>query len=161
MKNKHKVKVNNSIDLTITSSEISSVDVIQTKTDNYHLIKDNKSLTAVVEKSDFNNKSYTVSINNNSYDVQIKRELDELINKMGFAVGKSKIVNEIKAPMPGLVLEINIKIGDEVKENDSLLILEAMKMENSIASPREGIIKNIAVSKGDAIDKGTLLIEFE
>ena len=45
----------------------------------------------------------------------------------------------------GFILEINVKIGQEVKENDTLLILEAMKMENVLSSPREGIIKSIAV----------------
>jgi biotin carboxyl carrier protein len=63
--------------------------------------------------------------------------------------------------MPGLILEISVSIGQEVKENDPLLILEAMKMENSFLSPRDGIIKSIAVSIGNAVDKGQLLIEFE
>jgi biotin carboxyl carrier protein len=48
-----------------------------------------------------------------------------------------------------------------VKENEQLLILEAMKMENSILSPRDGIIKSISVAKSQAVDKGQLLIEFE
>ncbi|WP_368731792.1 biotin/lipoyl-containing protein [Nostoc linckia] len=48
-----------------------------------------------------------------------------------------------------------------MKENDNLLILEAMKMENTFVSPRAGVIKSIAVNKGDAVDKGQLLIEFE
>jgi biotin carboxyl carrier protein len=63
--------------------------------------------------------------------------------------------------MPGLILEINIKEGQEVKENDALLILEAMKMENVINSPRDGIIKTIAVNKGETVDKNVLLIAFE
>jgi biotin carboxyl carrier protein len=63
--------------------------------------------------------------------------------------------------MPGLILEINVVVGQTVKENDPLLILEAMKMENSFLSPRDGVIKSIAVIKGDAVDKGQLLIEFE
>ena len=70
-------------------------------------------------------------------------------------------MNAIKAPMPGLILEINVSVGQEVKENDPLLILEAMKMENCFLSPRDGVIKSIAVEKGNAVDKGQLLIEFE
>lgn len=80
---------------------------------------------------------------------------------MGFTVGASKQVNAIKAPMPGLILEMSVSVGQEVKENDCLLILEAMKMENSFLSPRAGIIKSISASKGDAVEKGQLLIEFE
>ena len=66
----------------------------------------------------------------------------------------------IKAPMPGLILEINVKVGQEVKEDEPLLILEAMKMENIITSPRDGIIKSISVNKTDAVEKNQLLIEF-
>jgi biotin carboxyl carrier protein len=70
-------------------------------------------------------------------------------------------VNEIKAPMPGLILEINVAEGAEVKENDALLILEAMKMENVLNSPRDGVIKSISVAQGETVDKNALLIEFE
>ena len=80
---------------------------------------------------------------------------------MGFSVGSSKHIDLIKAPMPGLILEINVVVEQKVKEDDPLLILEAMKMENVLTSPREGIIKNIAVEKGDAVEKNALLIEFE
>ena len=63
--------------------------------------------------------------------------------------------------MPGLIIDISITIGQEVKENDTLLILEAMKMENSITSPRDGVIKTISVTKNDTVKKNQLLIEFE
>ena len=91
----------------------------------------------------------------------ISGALDELIKSMGIERGRTKVVNAIKAPMPGLILEINVSVGQEVKENDPLLILEAMKMENCFLSPRDGIIKSIAVEKGNAVEKGQLLIEFE
>jgi len=102
-----------------------------------------------------------VVVNNNEYVVNIANHLDQLIKEMGFEVGKTKVVNAIKAPMPGLILEINVAVGQEVNEGDNLLILEAMKMENSFDSPRAGIIKSIAVTKGQAVEKGQLLIEFE
>jgi biotin carboxyl carrier protein len=80
---------------------------------------------------------------------------------MGFETGLTKQVNFIKAPMPGLILEISVVVGQTVKENDNLIILGAMKMENSFLSPRDGVIKTISVVMGDAVDKGQLLIEFE
>jgi biotin carboxyl carrier protein len=80
---------------------------------------------------------------------------------MGFEVGAGKEVNAINAPMPGLILEINVEVGQTVAKNELLLILGAMKMENSFLSPRDGTIKSILVNKGDAVDKGQLLIEFE
>ena len=80
---------------------------------------------------------------------------------MGFTIGKAKQINIIKAPMPGLILEISVFIGQTVQENDNLLILTAMKMENSLRSPRDGVIKSIDVNVGDSVIKGDLLIEFE
>ncbi|MCL4139960.1 UNVERIFIED_CONTAM: hypothetical protein GTU68_044878 [Idotea baltica] len=63
--------------------------------------------------------------------------------------------------MPGLIIDISVTKNQEVKENQPLLILEAMKMENIITSPKDGIIKSISVKKGDAVEKNQLLIEFE
>ena len=83
-----------------------------------------------------------------------------LINEMGFEIGATNKVNVIKAPMPGLILDILVKEEDEVQENDNLLILEAMKMENVLAAPRTGKIKAISVEKEDAVNKNQLLIEF-
>ena len=54
-----------------------------------------------------------------------------------------------------------MKVGQEVKEDTPLLILEAMKMENIITSPRDGVIKSVLVNKGDAVDKNQLLVELE
>jgi len=102
-----------------------------------------------------------VKVNNTIYDVVIQDEMDELIKAMGFEVGATKKINDIKAPMPGLILDINVTVGQEVKENVPLLILEAMKMENVLTSPRDGVIKTISVKKGDTVDKNELLIEFE
>ena len=80
---------------------------------------------------------------------------------MGFALSSTKDVGLIEAPMPGLILDINVRVGQAVNEDDPLLILEAMKMENVITSPRDGIIKSVSVKKGEAVDKNHVLIEFE
>ena len=155
------VKVNNNLELSISSEELSKLDVIKTSGSNYHILKNNKSYKAEIINSNFNDKIYTVNINNNNYDVKISSALDILIKDMGFTFGSTKHINSIKAPMPGLILDINVNVGQDVKENDALLILEAMKMENIITSPKDGVIKSVSVNKGDAIEKGQLLIEFE
>jgi biotin carboxyl carrier protein len=69
--------------------------------------------------------------------------------------------NNLKAPMPGLVLRINVAVGDLVKKGDVLLVLEAMKMENAIKADGEGKVKRIAVNTQQAVEKNTLLIEME
>ncbi|MDK2783686.1 MAG: glutaconyl-CoA/methylmalonyl-CoA decarboxylase subunit gamma, partial [Thermococcaceae archaeon] len=62
-------------------------------------------------------------------------------------------------PMPGKVLRILVREGDEVKAGQGLLVLEAMKMENEIPSPRDGVVKKILVKEGDTVDTGQPLIE--
>lgn len=155
------LSVNSNIELDVTEAQLAAFDAIRTANGSYHILKDNRPYRAEVTEKDFLKKTYTVSINNNTYDVHIGNALSRLIKNMGFEVGTAKQVNEIKAPIPGLILEIAVTEGQEVNENDTLLILEAMKMENTFHSPRAGVIKSIAVTKGQAVDKGQLLIEFE
>jgi biotin carboxyl carrier protein len=158
----YKIKVNNSYSFDISKDDLKKLDAIETTTNQFHVLQHNNSNKASVLEADFNNKRYTIKVNNNNtYDVNINDDLDQLIIALGFEVGIAKQVNSIKAPMPGLILEINVSEGQEVKENDALLILEAMKMENVLTSPREGIIKSVKVKQGDTVDKNSLLIEFE
>lgn len=65
---------------------------------------------------------------------------------------------KITAPMPGTILDIMVKTGDQVKKGDVLLILEAMKMENEIVSPQDGVIASVNTSKGASVNSGDLLV---
>ena len=161
MDSNYKITVNNTISFDSTTSEAEAVDAVEINPAQFHVLKDNQPYVAEILASDFLSKNYTLKVNGNLYAVSISSPLDQLIKDMGFEVGASKQINVIKAPMPGLILEMSVSVGQEVKENDCLLILEAMKMENSFLSPRAGIIKSISASKGDAVEKGQLLIEFE
>ena len=161
MGSKYTLSVNSSNQFDLTESDLKNLDAVSITENKFHILKDGKPFKAEIIAADFLSKKYMVKINNNTYEVAIANELDALIKSLGIEHGKTKVVNAIKAPMPGLILEISVTVGQEVKENDPLLILEAMKMENSFLSPRDGIIKLIAVEKGNAVNKGQLLIEFE
>ena len=161
MSNSYKLSVNNSATFDATESNLQNLDAVSTGENTFHVLKNHIPFKAEIVSADFLAKKYTVKVNNNTYEVAIENDLDLLIKSMGIERGKTKLVNAIKAPMPGLILEINVEVGQTVKENDLLLILEAMKMENAFVSPRDGVIKSISVEKGNAVDKGQLLIEFE
>lgn len=156
-----KISVNNAFNFEISQEDVSKLDAVPVSDSDFHIINQNRSYKAEISESNFNSKAYKVKVNNNTYNVNIFNELDVLIKDMGFALGSTKNVNSIKAPMPGLILEIQVEADQEVKENDTLIILEAMKMENIITSPRDGIIKSITVKKGEAVEKNQLLIEFK
>ncbi|CAM4037291.1 biotin/lipoyl-containing protein [Flavobacterium weaverense] len=157
----YKVNVNDAFHFDIEKESVSLLDSVSVEDNKFHVLHENIPYKAEILSADFNQKKYTVKVNNNTYTVAISNPLDLLIKEMGFEVGLTKQVNFIKAPMPGLILEISVIVGQEVKQNDNLIILGAMKMENSFLSPRDGIIKSISVKIGDAVDKGQLLIEFE
>jgi biotin carboxyl carrier protein len=161
MKNNFKVKVNAKWELAISKEEVLSLDVVKLKEKKYHLLEDYKSYQGEIVDSNVNNRAYAVKVNGTVYNVSIENQLDQLIKSMGFSTGSSKNVKLIKAPMPGVVLSVNVKVGQEVLEDESLLVLEAMKMESSLVSPSSGIVKSIEVTSGETVEKGQLLIEFE
>ncbi len=100
-------------------------------------------------------------VNGNTYDVKIEDEYDQKVKQMGLLAVTSQKINSIKAPMPGLIIDVMVEKGQEISVGTPLLVLSAMKMENIILSQGEGIVKLIAVQKDDAVEKGQLIIEME
>ena len=137
-----------------------SWDITETEQGKFHIIKDNKSYNAELVKFNAEEKSLLIKVNGNNYHLQVKDKYDELLKNLGMDNLNAKKVNEIKAPMPGLVLDIKVNAGDMVKKGDPVLVLEAMKMENILKSPTDGIVSKINVKKGVAIEKNQVLINF-
>lgn len=136
-------------------------DMIQFHKDHFHILKNNRSYTAEIVKWDKANKTALIKINKTTYELLLKDKFDLLLEKMGMDKSRSAKVSEIKAPMPGLILDIKVEEGTEVKKGDALLILEAMKMENVLKSPAEGKVKKITVHIKDHVEKNQVLIIFE
>lgn len=67
----------------------------------------------------------------------------------------------VKSPLPGVILELKVKVGETIKVGQRLLVLEAMKMENNIDSDRAGVIQSIKVGKGDSVLEGDVLLTIE
>ncbi len=157
----YKAQVNNSKEeIKIDKETLQSADIIKVKEGEYHLIRDNKSYNLSLLKADYDEKILTVRVNGNKYTVQLKDKFDELLHDMGFDnMSKSKMA-DLKAPMPGLVLEIRVSEGQAVKKGDALIVLEAMKMENIIKSPADGTVKKISIKKGTPVEKNQVLIHF-
>lgn len=138
-----------------------SLGLIANGASGYHIIKDNRSYSVDLVEADYEEKKISLSVNGNIYELDVKDRFDVLLKQLGMDIGSSKKVNELKAPMPGLVLDFKVSEGDAVKKGDALMVLEAMKMENILKSPTDGVVKSFAVSKGDAVEKNQLLLAFE
>lgn len=161
----YKVKVNEhhlfEIDKNSINNQEEKFDSIVVKDGEFHIIHNHKSYTATVLDANYTEKTFLIRVNNNEYNIQVQDKFDILLQQLGMGNLKNKKVNQIKAPMPGLVLRFEKNIGDTIKKGESVLILEAMKMENMIKSPGDAVIKNILVKTGQAVEKNQILIELE
>lgn len=152
-----KIKSNNEL-FEIDEEQLQKTSIVQQSANQFHCISGNRSVNTTIISS--TGKKLVVEIEGEQYAIEIKDQLDQLLDEMGFSKATSRQVKEIKAPMPGLVLEINVAEGQEVKEGDKLLILGAMKMENAITAVSGAVVRSIAVSAGQAVEKGQMLISF-
>lgn len=161
MKNPSKALVNNTQEFSFKDDVIKNLNVARIGNDNFHILSNNKSIVAEIINFDFFQRICSIRINSKIYEVAIEPPLQDIVKKMGYSTGSSKTVNSIHAPMPGIIIDIQVKKGQKVAEGDALLVLEAMKMENSILSPKDAVVKDILVEVGNTVDKNKLLIDFE
>ena len=120
----------------------------------------------------------TVTVNGTDYNVEVsgmtsKPKTPKLVQKpVGTptadahpAVTKTAKPTEggkaIKSPLPGVILDLKVSEGDHVKAGQTLMVLEAMKMENNIDADKEGVVKSLKVRKGDSVLEGDVLITIE
>lgn len=135
-------------------------DLISLGNGQYHIRYQNQSYPAEIIRIDRETKTVDLKVRGHRYSVRLREDVDILMEKMGMNGSGAGKVNAVKAPMPGLIIDLRVQEGTEVQAGDPLLILEAMKMENIIKSPGKGIVKKLKITKGDSVEKGQVLIEF-
>ncbi|WP_456327104.1 biotin/lipoyl-containing protein [Archaeoglobus sp.] len=106
-----------------------------------------------------NRTYYKVVLNDKSFNVSIREPGVILPKKVEKKEKKVEVVEgeAVKAMLPGVVTKIIVKEGESVKKGDTIMILEAMKMENEVKSPKDGIVKQIVVKEGDRVEVGDVL----
>ncbi len=108
-----------------------------------------------------NLKPIAILLNGNYFHISVKTKLEEFAASVAESRGHHHKVYDFKSPMPGLVLKIKKSVGDKVEKGDSIMILEAMKMENDIKSPSTGVVTKIMVNEKDPVEKGAVLFRIE
>ena len=143
------------------SSEKFEIEVIKQNDKELLISRDGKKHIARLLAIDSENKTVTIKIDGDRFEVKLTDEYDALLQSLGMDAASTKKVNELKAPMPGVVVDIIVSVGDSVVKDDPLVVLEAMKMENMLKSPSDGIISSINIKKGDTVEKNRVLVNFE
>jgi len=147
-------------DEVIMNENIFEWDMVKISEQSYHIIHNNKSYRAELISVNRDEKTVDLKINGKKFSVSVKDKMDLLLERLGMDKLVSAEIKDIKAPMPGLVLDVLVNEGDEVKKGDQVMVLEAMKMENVLKSPGDGTVKSIKVKKGDGVEKNQVMILF-
>ena len=164
----YKIRVNNSYNFEVGSDKNQTsvnnnqvnLDICKTSENHIHVLYNHKSYRAEIVEVILAEKKCILKINNNIYHLELKDQYDNLLQRLGLDNVNAVKLTDLKAPMPGMVLKIMVNSGQEVKKGDSLLVLEAMKMENIIKSPADLIIKSVQVKITDKVEKGQVMIKF-
>jgi biotin carboxyl carrier protein len=146
---------------TMVNSVPFSWDMVEIREGNFHIIYQNRSFNAEVLEADYQAKTFLIKVNKNQYTVAVKDRFDLLLDQLGMSNANASKANDLKAPMPGLIVDVKVQVGDVVKKGDIILILEAMKMENVLKSVGDGKVKAIKISPKQNVEKNQILIEFE
>ncbi len=141
--------------------QIATIDQVSADGQMFHILQNGRSFRAEVVALDFARKTFTIKVNGNRYEVELADAYDQMVARLGLEAGAAQAAGDVKAPMPGLVLEVVVAEGQTIAEGDPLIILEAMKMENVIRASAEGTVRAVAVAKGEAVEKNQLLLEME
>ena len=143
----------------VTSNDFEKINVLGKNV--YELVGKTGRMVIEVLSIDLDNKSMTIRHRHHTYAIEFKNELDRVLDKMGIKRTTETVNKDVKAPMPGKVIELIAKEGDQLAKGDGILILEAMKMENVIKAEAACTIKKILISKSENVEKNQVLIELE
>ncbi|MCC7231845.1 MAG: acetyl-CoA carboxylase biotin carboxyl carrier protein subunit [Bacteroidia bacterium] len=135
-----------------------AADILEYRKNRFHVIHNLKTYDAEIISFNKEEKSVVIRVNNNHYSVVVRDQYDELLKQMGMDFSENRKVNDIKAPMPGLVLNVLVEAGQLIKKGDALVVLEAMKMENILKAPADGVIRKVQVEKGDKVEKNQVMV---
>jgi biotin carboxyl carrier protein len=137
------------------------LDIREVEAGFYHVLYKGKSYRASLLEVSAGYKRLRILLNGHAVEVEVREPLAQWQEKSGRTkAGQEAGTLELKAPMPGLIVGVQVVEGQTVRKGEPLLILEAMKMENVLKAPSDGLVRQISVQKGDIVEKNQLLIKF-
>jgi len=158
---KYQFKFDHNEAIELNQGDLQKSDKIPVSNHLVHILKDQKSHRVQLISMDSSKRIVQIKLDGQEYQVQVLNETDQMVESMGMATEIGPKAGDIIAPMPGKVLQVLVKPGQEVEEGTPLLVLEAMKMENILKSPASGIVQEVHISENETVDKNQKLIIIE
>ena len=152
------IKISQNSEITI-NGETHHYELIVLNNSTYRLRIDERFYDITSAKID--NYRFSIGLEGHTFETVVMTALQDKASKVIEQTGAAHKLKEIKAPMPGMILKLKKKNGDKIELGESVVILEAMKMENDIKAPSSGVIKDVYVSEGSAVEKGAKLFSIE
>lgn len=145
----------------LKESDLDKLTILEREGDNVVFLYKDQRYEAKLLMNDDGFKVAKMIINDQTIDLTLKDELDQLVDEMGLSEIVDDQGGDIISPMPGLVVKMLVKVGDSIEKGESVLVLEAMKMENLLQADSTGIVKAIKCKEGDSVNKGDLLVQID
>ena len=152
-------KVNDNF--SFAAHSIEDLDFTRIDDRHFHILAQGKSYRAELIERDFRKKQFTIKINGSPYVIKLADAYDQMVERLGLSANKIQGAQDIKAPMPGLVLQIMVKDGENVSAGQPILILEAMKMEHTLTAPFAGTVDECRTAVDALVDGGSVLITLQ
>jgi pyruvate carboxylase subunit B len=123
------------------------------------LLLDNRPFTFAIES--LGRGRWALTQQGERWEVEVLDERTRHIRGLAVGANQHRSADVLKAPMPGLVVRIQVNPGDRVKAGTGVVVLEAMKMENELKASAPGVVKSVRIAAGEAVEKGQVLVEFD
>lgn len=129
--------------------------------DRYSIIWDHRQFLAEKLALDPATKTLTLRISGRIFEVRLREPLDLLVESLGTRLALKEELLKVRAPMPGLILSVLVRPGQELRQGEPMLILEAMKMENVFKAASAARVLELKVREGEVVEKGSVLLVLE
>lgn len=144
----------------LINGEKKEFDIIKHNENEFLILHENKPYMVNILCYDATNNVVNIKVNEHVHNVELRNKSDILLERIGIQKKQTKKSSELRAPMPGLIVDIKVYESQNVRKGEPLIILKAMKMENILRSPTEATIKQILVEKNQKVEKDYALIQF-
>ena len=155
----YRVRIAGAEPVMINPEVLSHLDVIATEDGRYHLLWEGKSIHFEVLSLDLEAKRMVIRAEGQQFQLEVSDALQLMIERLGLQRHRSNALEQLRAPMPGLVLKFLVQPGDHIQPGDPVVILEAMKMENEVRAPFDGVVRSIQATPGQTVLRNDVLAE--